>query len=52
MRATSNPTLRELSHGIVPAQPAPKAKDYRWIDDDPELSAKKPRAEIPLSAWL
>lgn len=47
MDALHAPTLRDL-HPLR----APRARaSYDWILDDPELTPRKPRAEIPLTAW-
>lgn len=55
MQAIRAPTLRDLHTGLyTPAAPAlPKSRraTYAWIDEDPDL-APKPRAEVPLTAWV
>lgn len=48
MDAIHAPALRDL-HPLR-AAPRPRA-GYAWILEDPELTPRKPRAEVPLSAW-
>lgn len=46
MEAIEVPALRDLH----PAAPRSRTS-YAWILDDPELTPRKPRTEIPLTAW-